>query len=66
MSNTKAKIKDENMLSESFAFNKEDKKGDGLSVILFIITLHYDITDIDQRGTIFNKTNKYVLTLMMS
>ena len=50
---TKAKIKYENMLCKSFAFNKGIKQGDVLLAILFIIALHYAIKDIDQQGTVY-------------
>ena len=44
---TKVKIKYDNMLNESFAFNKRVKQGDGFSATLFIIGLHFAIKDID-------------------
>ena len=37
---TKAKVKYENMLRESFKFNTGVKQGDGLSATVFIVTLH--------------------------
>ena len=43
---TKAKIKYENMLSESFAFNKGVEQSDGLLASLFIV-LHYTIKDFE-------------------
>ena len=46
------KIKYDNMLNESFTFNKGVTQGYGLSVTLFFIALHYIIKDEDQSGKV--------------
>lgn len=58
MSNTKARVKVNNMLSEEFEFKAGVKQGDGLSAILFDLTLHKVINVIDQRGTIVGKSGQ--------
>ena len=49
-------------MSESFAINKGVKQGARLKATLFIIPLHYATKDIDQRGTILNKTRQVFST----
>lgn len=48
--------------TDSFTFSAGFKKDDGLSVNLFVIGLHYDIKDVDQRERILNKTSFELLS----
>ncbi|KAI5708261.1 hypothetical protein M8J77_019306 [Diaphorina citri] len=58
MQRSKAKVKVENILSDTFDINAGVRQGDSLSATLFIIALHEAIKDIDQRGTIFIKSTQ--------
>jgi hypothetical protein len=56
----KQKLKIDNKLNVTFEFNAGIKQGDGLSAVVFTVTLHSVIKDSDQRGTIYTKKAKYV------
>lgn len=58
MEDSKAQVKIDNQLSNSFSINKGVRQGDGLSATLFIIVLHHVIKHIDLRGMIFNKSTQ--------
>jgi hypothetical protein len=53
MDNTRARVKVGNKLSDSFIFNMGVKQDDGISAVLFNLTLHQAINRVDQKGTIF-------------
>jgi hypothetical protein len=58
MKNTTARVKITNIFSNSFTFSAGVRQGDVLSTTLLIITLHYGVQKIDQRGTIFTKLSQ--------
>jgi hypothetical protein len=58
ITNTTARAKVTNKLSNSFTFNAGVRQGDGLSTALFILALHYGVQKIDQRGTIFTELSQ--------
>jgi hypothetical protein len=58
MNHTKAKVKIGNKLSETFEFSAGVKQGDGLSAVLFILTMHIAVNKIDQRGSTFTKSSQ--------
>uniref|UniRef100_A0A8D8XZ49 Craniofacial development protein 2 n=1 Tax=Cacopsylla melanoneura TaxID=428564 RepID=A0A8D8XZ49_9HEMI len=58
MENSKAQVKVDSQMSDSFTINKGVRQGDGLSATLFIVLLHHVIRHFDQRGTIFNKSTQ--------
>jgi hypothetical protein len=58
MNHTKARVKIGNKLSETFEFSIGVKQGDGLSAVLFILTMHNTVNKIYQRGTIFTKSSQ--------
>jgi hypothetical protein len=60
MDNTRARVKVGSKLSDSFIFNMGVKQGDGLSAVLFNLTLYQAINRVDQKGTIFLSPVKYV------
>jgi sorting nexin-29 len=58
LDNTRARVKVGTKLSDSFIFNMGVKQGDGLSAVLFNLTLHQAINKVDQKGTIFFKSSQ--------
>ncbi|KAI5752917.1 hypothetical protein M8J77_021772 [Diaphorina citri] len=58
MEKSNAKVKVDSIMSESFEITTGVRQGDSLSTTLFNIALHKVINQIDQRGTIFNKSTQ--------
>jgi sorting nexin-29 len=58
LDNIRARDKVGTKLSDSIIFNMGVKQGDGLSAVLFKLTLHQAINKVDQKGTIFFKSSQ--------